>query len=383
MQINSRNLAIVVLLILTLVLGVVSLIIASRIGTQSPDVSVDECGEKTPEGCCIGKGETFCNATNQCHEPGKPCSTTDGGNTGGDTCKTNYAGGCVTRTSACSSGITCTRYTGPNDSATCSENNQGTFTVAPGQTVCVSPSCKQCEQIDCTDGGGQRRNNDSQCSTPVPPPPATPKVCGDNCTATSQCPTGNSCTGGKCVRNGCTPETCTNGCVPITAEPPVCGDACTSDAQCPTGNTCTNGLCTLAGCTPETCTAGCTPICGGPCTPGSTVCPNGMSCDPTSNRCSLTSCVGNNACTNNGCTLPLPETAVISDNADPIIFGILFIILGLFSIRILDKMFLFTDAAGEMPRYFNIFKRNLQIESTRRGRDKFEEKVESQMEDKI
>jgi hypothetical protein len=129
---------------------------------------------------------------------------------------------------------------------------------------------------------------------------STTTTCGGACIGTGQsnCPINHTCSNNKCVFNSClqTGITCAaDQCSVVTTPTPQpqpqvsCGGSCTTNANCPGNHTCSAG------------------------------------------KCVLNSCIGNAACTNNGCTLP--QTAVISDSLDGIIFGFLFIILGLLAYR--------------------------------------------------
>ncbi len=136
---------------------------------------------------------------------------------------------------------------------------------------------------------------------------------------------------------GCsTGMSCGSDCKCTTS--PVCGGACTTAADCPNNHTCTAGKCVLNGCTDATCTNGCIPKCGGPCNPalGDSQCPTAHSCSATTNTCILTACVTDpSSCSNNNCTstIVIPDTAIVSDELDPILLGGGLLILGILAIK--------------------------------------------------
>lgn len=316
---SSRNIAIGILLILTLVLGIVSIIIATRIG-QQPDVSVADCapGQFDSHGCCPLKGEAFCEANGMCQESNKTCESTPiPGNPPPD-CKRTYANGTVTNGPGCGT-LNCVKYTGPANSGTCSENRTGTVSVGPNQSASVTAACGQCAQIDCNDGGGSRVNNNTTCTPPpvnppVNPPPAAP-VCGD-----ALCRTGELCertTVGGSSYKLCTAADVTAGTAPTGAASPTCQIA----------------TCTVPTVNP--------PPVEPPPPPVST---------------------------------PLPETAVISDDFDRLLVGFMMVVLGLLAYRfnLVGKMFENLNALTEDDAI-----RNTTLNKFLKGsRSNFEKKVE-------
>ncbi|MFS8131410.1 MAG: hypothetical protein ACMG57_05555, partial [Candidatus Dojkabacteria bacterium] len=181
---TPRNIAIAILLILTLILGIVSIIIATRLGQQTVNVegTIDE------HGCRTDKGESWCSANNQCQEGNKPCGSTEPP-PGSTTCTVQYGGGSVTipNVDACNGkSLTCFTYSGSAD-ATCSSNKSGPQTIGKGQSIHVTAACGGCAQVDCSDGGGSRVNGGA-CTPPPPPPPPPVLVCGD-----AKCKAGELC----------------------------------------------------------------------------------------------------------------------------------------------------------------------------------------------
>ena len=142
------------------------------------------------------------------------------------------------------------------------------------------------------------------------------------CTTDSNCATGQTCTGGKCVTSttctsdsGCaTGQTCTGGkCVTSTT--------CTSDSGCATGQTCTSGKCvTSTGCTTDSnCATGQT------CTSGkcvtSTTCTSDSGC-ASGKTCTNGKCVTSTTCTSDsGCATG--QTCIggkcVNDTTPPVI----------------------------------------------------------------
>lgn len=98
--------------------------------------------------------------------------------------------------------------------------------------------------------------------------------------------------------------------------------------------------------------------CGDPCT-SNDQCPNDHVCN--NSTCVLELCIDNPTCTNNGCTLPLPETGLFDGESKNLIVGIFFVVLGL----------LFTQLNyGELQLYLT-----KQIEQVKYSKNKRKEKV--------
>jgi hypothetical protein len=479
MRINSRNLAIGVLILLTIVLGIVSLIIASRVGQQPADTSVDSCtlgqttcqknssNENTGYKCtCVAAdsdGEYQCSSfdtsacptetqTNKCpnginysgscgadgcasnQKPLYTCNADNGNvtkgcqtssdcsggtNTGGSTTGGSTTGGttggsktvgqaCNPGANECQSGLVCTpsEVNGPNvcnvppttnacgagstcsdyiafrcDSLTNGECNSN-FSGPYSSFSAAKAAAGSCGQVDQVCSGGSPGNH---------------TLCGD---FDSFCSGGGTTTGGStggttggtpryscvtsnftCIQQAGGAYTSASACeAACDAAIVQCGNTCGGSNTCEPGTTCTGGKCVMNGCTTATCTNNCTPLCGGPCDPDSGIaCPTGHSCDPTSNRCVIDLCLGNSQCTNNGCFLP--ATAVISDKADPILFGFLMILIGVFAYKfnLFGRMINLASNTNEFGNLLDAFKYTNYIESTKRGRDKFEKKIEEKL----
>ena len=150
--------------------------------------------------------------------------------------------------------------------------------------------------------------NTTSCS-PVTFSLAGEPVCGDPCSADTDCPTDHTCstTTNKCVLTACLAAGAScdaNNCNEVTPVNPNCGDTCSTNTDCPTDHTCSGGKCVLTLCTQSgrTCTANnCSlaPKCGDTCTTNAQ-CPNDHTC--TSGKCVLNSCLSGSTCTADKCS---------------------------------------------------------------------------------
>jgi len=159
---------------------------------------------------------------------------------------------------------------------------------------------------------------------------------------------------------------------------PVCGDSikdateeCDPQAT-PTG--CASGDICSTSCT---CSTPIPLVCGDPCDPATnpSLCPTGNTCDPTTLKCVLSACVGNNTCINNGCSLALlPDTALISNDADRVLLGAALFTLGLLALK-----FKWMEKLESGLAYINASYLQDEVHSKRklnRTRSKFEQKFE-------
>lgn len=260
--------------------------------------------------------------------------------------------------------------------------------VTPGATyrpTDFSTQCGTCIQIDLAIVGGGSygtRVYTGDCASSTTS--TTAAYCGDGVKSGSeQCDptaTPSGCANGLNCASNCT---CTTN--------PVCGSTCTApgtQSTCPVGTTCNtlNGqnVCTLTGCTSGTCTENmCNPLCGGPCDPvAGPLCPNGHTCDPTTNRCILTSCSGSNAanCSANKCAV-IPDTAIFfSDEGDRLVLGAMLILLGFIAIRfqLIDKAYmqLVTNWKEQRTSTFTPAKEESRVsKQVNKERDRFEEDI--------
>jgi hypothetical protein len=250
---------------------------------------------------------------------------------------------------ACGNGYSCTgfvafRCTQLDSSGRCESGQQGIFSSFSQASATIN-SCGQVDQI-CVNGSLQAELDSSgtykncgdfqiissscsgspQTATPGGSNPTPPRRFA--CNSNFQCvenPNGQFTTRAGCEAN-CVED----------ADTPLCGDTCQNTTQCPTNHSCTGGRCVLNGCTGSTCLNGCSPLCGGPCSPGNNAtCPDNHTCT-TQGRCIITQCVNNASCTNNGCTLPntaIPTTAFGDNSRDYLMLGALMTLIGIFTYR--------------------------------------------------
>lgn len=77
---------------------------------------------------------------------------------------------------------------------------------------------------------------------------------------------------------------------------------------------------------------GCTPgtiVCGSACA-STAECPTGNFCDAVTKTCKINACAGRTDCLDNGCSLPLPATAIFDDDrANAVFYGLMLILLGI------------------------------------------------------
>lgn len=146
-------------------------------------------------------------------------------------------------------------------------------------------------------------------------------ACNPTCTnGATNYPSCNICPSGQVLVNGQCVNNCTNGAV----NPPECN-------QCPAGYTFADGQC-VAPCTNGTMNP---PSCN-QCPTGLTfsnhqcICANGATNAPTCNVCPAGELLIDGVCQE----YTLPDTAIIDEKTDPILFGILFLILGAISMKI-------------------------------------------------
>ena len=191
-----------------------------------------------------------------------------------------------------------------------------------------------------------------------------PPVCGDGVV------NGTEACDPLATPTGCsTGQICSNSCACVTSQ---CGASCSTSTDCPTDHTCTGGKCVLNGCTANNCANGCTPLCGGPCTT-TTDCPVNHTC--TSNKCVYNSCTSSTCV--GGCP-SIPNTAIIDDKTDPILFGIITVLIGMLIIKFdlvnagLDYLY----SAGIINT------KGLKYKAREDKAQKFEKKVRKRMEKK-
>ncbi len=204
-------------------------------------------------------------------------------------------------------------------------------------TCDVNVTCNQTCDADrkCSDGtsciNGRCRN--PECPSTSSCVCIKDVTCNQDCDANNQCSDQTTCIDGKCRNEECPSETdcicatCGDGkvdpgeeCDPLAEESTChlgttcqddctclsdagCGEGCTEDTDCPDNHTCVDGVCTLNVCLEPG-------ACDGPCDP--IFYPD------------------------------LPETALISDTADKVLFGVLMVLLAVIAVRfdVQNKLFL-------------------------------------------
>jgi hypothetical protein len=254
----------------------------------------------------------------------------------------------------------------------------------------------------------------------IPPADATVQ-CGDACIEDSDCATGDVCSAnGICIIEECSgdPALCQEGdlCTLIddsTGDDPgddpgddgvdMCGMECTENSECGTGNSCVDEVCVADVCTGDNadaagCVDGCVPIddsdetaqCGDPCSTNSD-CPNEHYCSA-DGTCAAVFCK-DGAC-EDGCQLP--NTDLINDEVDRILFGVIILLIGAIIVRTNAHVDLFYAMGGrnitalfsdteretlerEMARYEQQRKRKL-INKAKSDRESFEENISKKID---
>ena len=285
----------------------------------------DQC----PGGTCSGYISFSCSqlTNGQCLE-----NPVDGNNPG-------HAGGCGQIDQVCVGGTRnrqlCGDFTIFNSSCGGGSNPPPTNppptnpppTNPPPPQVSLSQCGEECsETTDCVNG---HTCDGGICKLPTC---LTPGNCSDNACNPIACGDGSVDSGETCGEPGLScgvGEICiTSSCICI---PSICGDPCSADSQCPGDHSCSGGTCVLDECidNPANCTSDqCDTLdldCGDPCS-SSDACPNDHTCS--NGTCTLNICVTNpSSCSTDGC-IHTPITAIISDDVDRVIAAIAMVILG-------------------------------------------------------
>ncbi len=211
------------------------------------------------------------------------------------------------------------------------------------------------------------------------------EICQNDCTCSSppaDCPNGTVDAGEECdpdaTPDGCDlGETCLNDCTCLSTA--GCGEGCTDDTNCPDDQVCDSSICKLPIClTPGNCSDDmCDPIsCGEECSPTGQ-CPEGHACSE--GVCILEECVGN-ICDNSGCgpvsyIEDLPSTALINDQADKILLGILVILIAVLAVK-LDVQVKFIEKFE--TRFGKIYMISDRFAINKKGqKEEFEKKINS------
>ena len=369
---NSRNLTIGVMAVLTLVLGIIAVVIGLQLqNSQAPDdefvagsggapclyscLPLSQCG-----GTNLGKNFSNCAADEYCctetitppPPPPPPPSNCDITQPGG-------LNGCIVASGDCS--LILETYnrpmTGPSDECFTSDNGS-TQVVGPG-TYCPTPSQCNCQQVDIVRDssgnpvgpfGAKAGNWSDSCSNNPPPPPPPPPgplaSCGESCGSTSDCQSSFVCDSGICKLPVClTPGACSDGaCIPVN-----CGDGKIDAGEecgepglsCGVGEVCVTNSCVCVN-----------NQCGNSCN-SDNECPTGHSC--AFGRCRLDICISDpSSCSVDGCA-HIPQTALISDEVDRVLLALAALVIGLvlFKYRVVDRFggqlqLLFDGSEGEV-----------------------------------
>lgn len=359
MNLSSRNIAIGILGILTLLFAVASIYIGLQVtqdDTAPQDTSAQtfECGpilcadgSEAGQDCtspqnCNARAEEFCSGVGStvaqeetgapsCEDPGDdtdPNLVCPGGAVGNGCLIFICNNGCGTDGRCEGDDVGVQIFTENGSCGATLDGRCGQIDVVldprvdspdPGfqcvkggnQNTCNLPACNW----ECGDGvvdfneecdDGNNINDDecsNACTTNTPDP-----SCGDgNLDAGEECDDGNSDDSDGC-RNDCTLPSCGDGVIDT-------GEEC-DDGNSVNDDECTNN-CTIPTVEVE---------CGDPCS-SSDECPNDHTCN--NGTCVLDLCIDNPECTNNGCTLPLPETSIFDGESNKLLIGILFLLLAL------------------------------------------------------
>jgi hypothetical protein len=269
-----------------------------------------------PSGKTMFNGQCVNNCTNGANNP-PSCNTCPSGQTLiNGSCVVNCTNGANNppTCNTCPSGQTLVNGACVNNCTNGATNPTACNICPAGQVIGTGGSCVN----QCTNGA----TNPPGCNTCPTGYTLTSGTCVAPCAngainspACTTCPSGKTMVNGQCVNN------CTNG----ANNPPTCN-------TCPTGQTlvnnvcygtCTNGATNAPSC--STCPNGKTMV-NGQCV---TACTNGATNAPTCNICPAGLILINNRCS----SIAIPNTAIISDDVDPLLFGILFIVLGLISLK--------------------------------------------------
>ena len=255
-------------------------------------VTTSSCGPENCPGCCDANGlcEGGFDPLN-CGQGGEQCFACGPG----ATCQ---GGGCIINNQCNPENCPgCCDFNG-----ICQPGNQTFDCGSGGQTCSFCPANSTCQMGFCFTApicGPQ--NCDGCCDqNGICQAGATNAVCGQGGESCATCPSGFTCQGNVCEMpvTNCGPSNCASGCCQANecltgTSVGGCGTgggACTS---CPSGDTCTSGKCEVAPCSPDNCNGCCgfpsggtVPVCLGGGAPTAcgfggnacTSCPSGTSC---------------------------------------------------------------------------------------------------------
>lgn len=312
---RSRQIALVVLGLLTIIFGIVAIYVASQISQEDTAPSDSSAGIAESCAWCAGRDQCFqltghgpvsgdtpvCNGGPCCEgyvpaQPDAPPPPPDpnlvcpGGAVGKGCLTFICPNGCGTDGKCEGDDVGVQIFTergscGATLGGRCGQvdvvNDPRVDSPNPG-FLCVKNNLNSCNQArckwECGDGikdyneecdDGNNNNEDScrnNCTTNNVNPPSE---CGGSCSSSSDCTNGHTCDGGVCVLTGClaNPEICTSDlCGPNT---PQCGGSCyqaplddgSTWHSCPTGHECVgdadngDGTFTLGTCVLDECVA--------------------------------------------------------------------------------------------------------------------------------
>jgi hypothetical protein len=333
----------------------------------------------TDSGGTKGPGETCTPGVDTCSN-NYVCTP---GNDGVNRCNTYDTGNCTDNGATCGGTYIAFHCDGDFGSECLSSNNITTTSYSAAQShvngcgqidevwdggPCNRQACGSIDVIksNCASApdGGDGNDGSDGTSTPPPTNPPVSVSCGETCTNDNNCPDNHQCVDDTCVFNICVddPELCdSDGCTPLLCgngemdEGEECGEPGLTCAQ---GQTCNTSQCICQ-----------TNECGDPCD-SDINCPVGHVCSE--NTCILQECLVEGACFADQCTIA-PVTAIISDEADRILFGIVLIVAGFLAIRLGMFESALNFATVTMPQFSNNIK-------SKRKKSRIDE-FESQLKD--
>ncbi len=263
--------------------------------------------------------------------------------------------------------------------------NRTDLNATIGNRYTPNPSCGQCEQIDIVYNGREygTAKYGGDCSTPPPVPPSssTPTatfacingtgsatiswqaLSGDNSNTEYRISIGTDTDFGddtgfwRKIVTGVTSTTAPAGFNPVAPINYALPLTPLTRFYVRVFNATADEVYPIVNFVAQSCTTPIVPGCGETCT-STTQCPTNHVCDTTTDTCVLSQCVNNNPeCLQNGCALPLPDTAIFGEKYDKLMFGVMMILLGILMVKV--------DVMGGLLNYVNdielskkLYKRN-------------------------
>jgi len=376
MKFNSKQITIGVLIFLIVALGIFILIISTRISNSTQAPTSTKAGVITGKDAPGDAGQP-CSSNLDCKTPangaqsvctGSICQnaicigkTIPGANY--DCSILNACGlGCSGAVGLCQAGSTCRYIDGPN----CDNNPDASH---PTNTICVPNNYPSLVTQNCTardqgnsyvtvNGSNPTQTQLSQFCNPIITcykcANATTNSCSPLTVNGSTCPSGsssdpNGCgaasAGGSCISQitcyGCT-DSKSNACTAKMINASTCPSGMSTDpngcAATSAAGSCINQI-TCYKCTPiQTSGSQCDSFSatGSSCPSGSSTDPNGCAALARSGSCPVQQPIQQEPVPQQPVALiskPLPSTAIVSDKADPILLGILFILIGILTFK--------------------------------------------------